>query len=191
MADEFRHRRRRAHDIWRVDRRDMRHARTELGGLDEAHVERAGLQLLHHRRFIAELAGVKHRHGQAAVGGRLEIIAKFQRRLVPGMAIGRDEAKAKFLGLGKRQRRREQRHGCAGGKEAATRKGHGKAPEGLADLFDEDEGERRKEREQHQQDAADNEERQRHHEHLSGLGPGDGGGDEEAETDGGRQQSEH
>ena len=98
----------------------MRHARTEFGCLDEAHVERAGLQLLHHRRLVAELAGVKHRHGQAAVGRRLQVVAELQRRLVPGMTIGRDQAKAQFLGLGQRQRWREQRRGSAGSKEAAT-----------------------------------------------------------------------
>ena len=46
--------------------------------------------------------------------------AEFQRGLVPGMAVGRDQAEAKLLGLRKRQRGREQRHGRAGGKEAAT-----------------------------------------------------------------------
>ena len=49
-----------------------------------------------------------------------EVVAEFQRRLVPGMPVGRDEAEAKLLGLGQRQRRRKQRHGRAGGKEAAT-----------------------------------------------------------------------
>jgi hypothetical protein len=53
--------------------------------------------LLHHRRLVAELAGVKHRHGQGGRLWRLEVVAELQRRLVPGMAVGRDEAEANSL----------------------------------------------------------------------------------------------
>ncbi|MEY9429047.1 hypothetical protein ABH975_004362 [Bradyrhizobium ottawaense] len=127
MPHEFRHRRRRAHDVGRVDRGDVRHARAELGGLDEAHVERSGLQLLHHRGLVAELAGMEHGQGQAAVGCGLEIVAEFERGLIPGMAVRRDQAEAEFLGLGERQRRCEHRCGGTGGEKAAACKRHGRA----------------------------------------------------------------
>ncbi|MEY9896086.1 hypothetical protein ABIA44_000260 [Bradyrhizobium sp. USDA 329] len=130
MPHELRDRRRRANDVGRVDRGDVRHARAELGGLDKAHVERAGLQLLHHRGFVAELAGVEHGQCQPAVGRGLEILAEFERGLVPGMAIGRDQAEAEFLGLGERQRWGKYRGGGTGGEKAAACKRHGWAPIG-------------------------------------------------------------
>jgi hypothetical protein len=116
MTDEFCDRRRGANDIGRIDRRDMRDARAELGGLNKSHVKRAGLQLLHHRRFVAELAGVKHGHGQAAIGGGLQVFAELERGLVPGMPIRGDESEPELLGLGLCERGREQRHGRARGR---------------------------------------------------------------------------
>jgi hypothetical protein len=46
-------------DIGRGDRSDRRHARSQLGGHDPAHVERAGLHLLQHCCLVAELTGVE------------------------------------------------------------------------------------------------------------------------------------
>ena len=63
-----------------------------------------------------------------------DVVAEFQRRLVPGMAVGRDQAEPEFLGLRQGQRRREQRNGRAGGEEAATRKRHARTPLGFGPI---------------------------------------------------------
>ncbi|MNT68787.1 hypothetical protein D3C72_2070460 [compost metagenome] len=57
-----------AHQVGRIDGRDGGNARPQLGRLYPAHVQRAGLHLLHHRCFIAQLAGMEDDSREAAIG---------------------------------------------------------------------------------------------------------------------------
>jgi len=130
--DQLGHCGRGAHQVGGVDRRHAGDARAQLGRLNPAHVERARLHLLHHRRLVAQLARVEHGNAQAAIGFLLQRLTKLQRGAVPRVPGGCDQAEAQFLGrIGAHQRGKSQ--GRGGGKsgrrgldELAAGSGHGR-----------------------------------------------------------------